>query len=85
MLSHDRFRTPPLLRTDSTQWHTTGQLWMRWFFSLADGARVKPVSRKTCHDNRPATFPDFEDRGFADLAEFESAKRDYRSNTTRRI
>jgi len=26
MLSHDRFRTPPLLRTDSTQWHTTGQL-----------------------------------------------------------
>jgi hypothetical protein len=26
MLSHDRFRTPPLLRTDTTQWHTTGQL-----------------------------------------------------------
>ena len=46
MLSRDRFRTPPLLRTDSTQWHTTGQLWIRWFFSLADGARAKEVSSK---------------------------------------
>jgi hypothetical protein len=46
MLSHDCFRTPPLLRTDSTQWHTTGQLWIRWFFSLADGARPKEVSSK---------------------------------------
>jgi len=46
MLSHDRFRTPPLLRTDTTQWHTTGQLWIRWFLSLADGARAKEVSSK---------------------------------------
>jgi hypothetical protein len=46
MLSHDRFRTPPLLRTDSTRWHTTGQLLKRWFFSLADGARAKEVSSK---------------------------------------
>lgn len=46
MLSHDRYRAPPLLRTDSTQWHTTGQLWIRWFFSLADGARPKEVSSK---------------------------------------
>ncbi len=46
MLSHDRFRTPPLLRTDSTHWHTTGQLWIHWFFSLADGARAKEVSKK---------------------------------------
>jgi hypothetical protein len=46
MLSHDRFRTPPLLRTDSTRWHTTGQLFKRWFFSLADGARAKEVSSK---------------------------------------
>jgi hypothetical protein len=47
MLSHGRFRTPPLLRTDTTQWHTTGQLWLRWFLSLADGARAKEVSSKT--------------------------------------
>ena len=46
MLSHDRFRTPPLLRTDSTQWHTTGQLGIHWFFSLADGARSNEVSSK---------------------------------------
>ena len=44
MLSHNRFRMRPLLRTDSTQWHTTGQLWIRWFLSLADGARAKEVS-----------------------------------------
>ena len=46
MLSHDRFRMPPALRKDSAQWYTTGQLWIRWFSSLADGARAKEVSSK---------------------------------------
>jgi hypothetical protein len=46
MLSHDRFRTPPLLRTDSTQWHTPGQPGIRRFLSLADGARAEEVSSK---------------------------------------
>jgi hypothetical protein len=48
MLSHNRFRTPPALRSDSAQWYTTGQLWIRWFLSLADGARTKEVSLKGC-------------------------------------